>query len=672
MCGIAGWWRLGGAPRESLERQVAAMSAQLLHRGPDDGGQWCDGNTGVALAQRRLSILDLSPAGHQPMHSVCGRYVAVFNGEIYNHLELRGRLTAEGKAPEWRGHSDTETLMACFTAWGVPRTLQASIGMFAIALWDRQQRTLSLARDRLGEKPLYYGWQGDTLLFGSELKALAAHNAFRADIDRDALALFLRHNCIPAPHSIYRGIYKLRPGHLLQIVGAAPRIARPVPYWEYNDAVRAGLAEPFVGSDAEAIDALEAQLGASVQSQMVADVPLGAFLSGGVDSSTIVALMQKHSHRAVKTFTIGFDEGGYDEAVHAKEVAKHLGTEHTELYVRPEDALSVIPKLPSIYCEPFADSSQIPTFLVSQLARQHVTVALSGDAGDELFGGYNRYLSARKVWTRMQRLPPFARHAAANALRALPPATWDRWFARASRVLPRRLHLATPGDKAQKLADVLTLSSGEAFFHQLTSQWSDPASLVIGATEPATLLTDPHAWPETDGFEHWMMAMDAQAYMTDDILVKVDRAAMANSLETRVPLLDPRVVELAWRMPLHLKIRHGQGKWLLRQVLYKHVPKQMIERPKMGFGIPLDSWLRGPLRDWAEALLDEGRLRREGYLRPEPIRRVLNEHLSGKRNWQHRLWSVLMFQAWLDAGMSDYSRGNSHEELSLSPAHVDL
>lgn len=648
MCGLAGFWQLHGGAQNALLEQAQAMSAQLTHRGPDDSGLWCDESTGIALAQRRLSILDLSPAGHQPMQSACGRYVIVFNGEIYNHLDLRERLLAKGAAPAWRGHSDTETLLAGIVAWGIERTLQASVGMFAFALWDRQQRMLTLARDRLGEKPLYYAWQGDTLLFGSELKALKAHAVFRADIDRNALALLLRHDCIPAPYSIYRGVFKLRPGHLLHISADAPRDAQPVPYWRYNDAVSTGLGNPLHATDAEATDALEAQLSASIGAQMLSDVPLGAFLSGGIDSSTIVALMQARSARPIKTFTMGFGEDGYDEAMHAKAVAAHLGTEHTELYVRPEDALAVIPRLPSIYCEPFGDSSQIPTFLISQLTRRQVTVALSGDGGDELFGGYNRYLGARTTWERMQRLPSFARQAGAGALRAMSPAAWNRWFERVKPLLPKRWHLATPGDKAQKLADVLTLSSGHAFFLNLASQWKDPGSIVIGAHEPVTLLTDPAAWPHTDSLAHWMMAMDAQTYLPDDILVKVDRAAMANSLETRVPMLDHRVVELAWRIPLHQKIRDGEGKWLLRQVLYRHVPRELIERPKMGFGIPLDSWLRGPLRDWAEALLDESRLRREGYFHPAPIRQKWKEHLSGRHNWQHRLWTVLMFQAWLE------------------------
>jgi asparagine synthase (glutamine-hydrolysing) len=649
MCGLTGFWTWRGAHRETLRNQAEAMSRQLTHRGPDDGGLWCDDALGIVLAQRRLSILDLSDAGHQPMHSACGRYVIAFNGEIYNHLDLRERLASEGAAPTWRGHSDTETVIACFVAWGVEQTLQRSVGMFAFAMWDRQQRTLILARDRMGEKPLYYGWCSDTLLFGSELKALKAHPVFDADIDRDALTLFLRHDCVPAPYTIYQGIYKLNPGHVLRIPVDAPRNAQPAPYWRYNDVVSKGLSEPLDCSDAEATDALERQLRTSIGAQMLSDVPLGAFLSGGIDSSTIVALMQTSSRRPVKTFTIGFEENGYDEAIHAGAVAAYLGTDHTELYVRPSDALAVIPQLPSIFCEPFGDSSQVPTFLVSQLTRREVTVALSGDGGDELFGGYNRYLAARTTWRRMLHMPRFARHAVAGALRTISPSGWDRLVENAGPLLPKKWRIATPGDKAHKLADVLLQSDGQGFFLNVASQWKDPESMVMGAREPSTRLTNADAWPHTGNLAQWMMAMDAQSYLPDDILVKVDRAAMANSLETRVPMLDHRVVELAWRLPMHQKIRNGQGKWLVRQVLYRHVPRELVERPKMGFAVPLDRWLRGPLRDWAETLLAENRLRQEGYFDPAPIRQKWEEHLSGRRNWQYALWTVLMFQSWLEA-----------------------
>lgn len=647
MCGIAGFYS-----DQYISMNVEQVCKSIAHRGPDSSGSWVDDFGKLTLLHTRLSIIDLSASGQQPMHSECGRFTLIFNGEIYNHLKLRKRLEKENRAPKWHGHSDTETLLACITAWGVDITLKATVGMFSIALWDKLEKQLVLARDRMGEKPLYWGWCDDILLFGSELKSLKLHPAFNAEIDRNSLALLLRHSYIPAPYSIYKGINKLMPGHVIKIPlyisVELSKLVKSEPYWSVNYAVEQGQSELFEGSPEEAVDELDFQLAESVSDQMLADVSLGAFLSGGVDSSTVVALMQAQSKRPVRTFTIGFNESGYNEAVHAKAVSKHIGTDHTELYVSPADAFSVIPKLSSIYCEPFSDSSQIPTFLVSQMTKQHVTVALSGDGGDELFCGYNRYLAARKIWSSSQRLPSFARQIAAGTLRTLSPATWNKLFECSKPVLPKNLQLSMVGEKAWKLADVLTLPNERAFYRQLTSHWLDPESVVIGATEPMTLITNPSAWPKTESFEHSMMAMDAQTYMSDDILTKVDRAAMANSLETRVPILDHRVFELAWKMPLSLKIRDGQGKWLLRQVLYRYVPKELIERPKMGFGIPLDSWLRGPLRDWAESLLDEQRLIQEGYFTSGPVRKMWLEHLSGKHNWQHHLWNILMFQAWLE------------------------
>lgn len=646
MCGFAGFYQPRPSGPSSVDL-VRRMADAIAYRGPDDSGTWTDG--GLTLGHRRLSVLDLSPAGHQPMHSEDGRHVIVFNGEIYNHRALRQTLESKGEAPAWRGTSDTETLLAGFAAWGIAATLRACVGMFALAVWDRRNKVLTLARDRLGEKPLYWGWQRDTLLFGSELAALRVHPAFENHIDRDALTLLLRHSYIPAPYSVYQGIRKLPAGHLLTLPlteGSRPAV-EPEPYWSFNEAVTEGLRHPFEGSDEQAIDALEHQLSASIRDQMLSDVPLGAFLSGGIDSSTTVALMQHQSARPVKTFTVGLDHGIYDEASHARAVARYLGTDHTELRIQPRDALDVIPRLPGIYSEPLAADSQIPIFLISHLARQSVTVVLSGDGGDELFGGYNRYLTARKVWRTMQRLPRYARTALAALLRALPPATWDRLFTVARPLLPGALRIAIPGTKAQKLANVLALSEEKAYFLRLCSHWPDPALVVRDAAEPKTLLTGAGEGPITDRFEHWMMAMDAQTFLPEEVLAKVDRAAMANSLETRVPMLDHRVVELAWRMPLELKIRHGTGKWLLRQVLYRHVPKALIERPKMGFGIPIDSWLRGPLRDWAESLLTEHSLKAGGYFYPAPIRKRWEEHLSGQYNRQYQLWPVLMFQAWL-------------------------
>ena len=624
------------------------MCAAIKHRGPDDEGIWYDENAGIGLGHVRLSVLDLSPAGHQPMHSPAGRYVIVFNGEIYNHLVLRRELEKLGHAPQWRGHSDTETLLAGFDYWGIEATVSRSVGMFAFAAWDRGSRSLTLGRDRIGEKPLYYGWQGDLLLFGSEIKALRAHPAFDAAIDRDALTLFMRHNYIPAPYSIYRGIRKVVPG-ALTTVSLDRRQEQSTRYWDLRDVVAAGLERPFRGDRSDAVSELDTRLRGAIRGQMTADVPLGAFLSGGIDSSTIVALMQQESSRPIRTFTIGFHEAQYDEAQHAKAVARHLGTDHTELYVTPEQALEVVPRLPTLYCEPFADSSQIPTFLLSQLARRDVTVALSGDAGDELFAGYTRYALGRKLWSRVSLLPFPLRSALAHLINTVPSHRLRQSLAPLEPLLPAGLSRAILAHKLKRGAAVIDVRSAQQLYHQLVSLWTEPEDLVISGNQPETILSDRDWVPRTSDFVRRMMALDTVTYLPDDILVKVDRAAMGVSLETRIPLLDHRLVEFAWTLPLDFMVQQGVSKWPLREVLHQYVPKGIVDRPKMGFGVPIDLWLRGPLRAWAEELLAEPRLRREGYFRPGPIRTKWLEHVSGVRNWQYHIWAVLMFQAWLQS-----------------------
>jgi asparagine synthase (glutamine-hydrolysing) len=644
MCGIAG---VLGPPGDPAERaaMAARMAATLAHRGPDDSGSWADPAGIAAFGFQRLSILDLSPEGHQPMTSFDGRYAVVFNGEIYNFAALKEELRAAGVS--FRGRSDTEVLLAATTRWGIEATIPRLWGMFAFGMWDGRERALHLVRDRLGKKPLYYGWQGSTFLFGSELKALRAHPDFRAPIDRDALASYLRFSYIPAPRSIHEQVRKLLPASWVTVHPDRPgEMPEPRRYWDPVAVARAGHEDPLVLPDPEAIGEVEKLLSDAVRLRAIADVPLGAFLSGGIDSSTVVALLQAQSQLRVSTFTIGYDASQYDESVQARAVARHLGTDHTELRVTPEDARAVIPRLAELYDEPFADSSQIPTFLVSELARRRVTVALSGDGGDEVFGGYNRYVAGTRLWRRLRGVPLPIRRGAARLADAIPPRAWDRTGAAADRLIPVTRRGLVSGNRVQKLATVLDLGSIDEMYTRLVSTWPDPGRLVRGGHEPELPWRAVKA--NLPNPADRMMLFDLIGYLPDDILAKVDRASMGVSLEVRAPLLDHRVVELAWRLPLHQKIRGGEGKWLLRQVLARYVPPSLFERPKHGFGVPIDAWLRGPLREWAEDLLSEQRLAREGFLDPAAVRFALHEHQHGTRNRQHELWAVLMFQSWLD------------------------
>lgn len=650
MCGIAGFLikpTLSDGWQSNLER----MAASLDHRGPDDEGIWFDIEAGIGMAHRRLSIIDLSQEGHQPMTSAFGRYVIVYNGEVYNFNLLRRELKKQQY--NWRGHSDTEVVLAAVEAWGLERALGRFVGMFAFALWDKLEQTLYLCRDRLGIKPLYYSRTPKGLLYGSELKALKAHPDFQPVIDRNALTLYLRYNCIPSPYSIFRNTWKLEPGCILKVTNDLIRhdggLPAAYPYWSAKDIAIAGKKQTVsnIGEN-ETLQALENLLLDAVKMRMISDVPLGVFLSGGVDSSTVAALMQSRSATAVKTFTIGFNEQDYNEAKQARSVAEHLGTDHTELYVTPDDALTIIPDLPTLFDEPFSDSSQIPTYLLSKLTRRHVTVCLSGDGGDELFGGYNRYRWIRKILEIQKKMPSVITEKAAWMACEIAPQTWDRLFGFSASLLPQKYRIRAAGDKIHKFATAFSSRTPEDIYYRLVSHWQQPEKIVLNGAEPVTRITDLDNHPKLHGHIQLMMYLDLVTYLPDDILAKVDRASMGASLEARVPFLDHRVVELAWRIPIHMKIREGQSKWILRKILYKYVPRELIERPKSGFSIPLDSWLRGPLRDWGEALLDKDRLKSEGFFNPKQIRLKWKEHLSGRRNWQYHLWDILMFQAWLE------------------------
>jgi asparagine synthase (glutamine-hydrolysing) len=641
MCGIAGFWSTD-THADIGAAAVGRMTDAIVYRGPDSGALWVDPAGGPVLGHRRLAIVDLSPHGSQPMVSRSGRYVITFNGEIVNFRQLRREL-AGGYA--FAGESDTEALLAAIEHWGLAGAVDRLVGMFAFALWDRETHNLHLVRDRIGIKPLVYGWINGAFIFASELRAIRQFPGFAPEINRGAVSLLLRHNCIPAPYTIYNGFWKLPPAHSLTLASPAEGGACLHQYWSAADVALRGATEPARLDAAEATQQLHDLLIDAVGLHMVSDVPLGAFLSGGVDSSVVAALMQAQAGHRVRTFSIGSPDRGYDEAPNAVAVSRHLGTDHTELYVTAEDALQVVPRLPELYDEPFADSSQIPTYLVSRLARGHVTVSLSGDGGDELFGGYNRHLWAPRLGWITAAVPLPLRHTGARALQAVSPGVWDSLFA----WLPESMRLRMPGYKIQKLSQLLAARSSEDMYRLIVSHWHAPDSVVIGATEPPTRITGNGPLPQFARIADRTMFLDLVTYLPDDILTKLDRATMAVSLEARVPLLDHRVVEFAWALPHEFRVRDGQSKWILRQVLYRYVPRELIDRPKSGFGVPVASWLRGPLREWAEELLAEDRLEREGFFQPVPVRQAWKEHLSGRRDWQYQLWNVLMFQGWLDA-----------------------
>lgn len=642
MCGVAGFFQSEGLDADRARRNLHRMTEALAHRGPDDTGVWLDPEDGIALGHRRLAVIDPTERGHQPMVSRRGRYVISYNGEIYNYRHLKGRL--ESRGIDFTSDSDTEVLLTAIEEWGLRSTLELANGMFAFALWDRERRELSLARDRFGEKPLYYGKCGQLLFFGSELKALHEHPDFRPQVDRSAVAAFVRYGYVPCPLSIYKGIQKLAPAEYVQYRRTEKK--GPHSYWSLQKVVDTGRDHRWRSGEEEAAERLEDLLRSAVRDRMVADVPLGALLSGGIDSSTTVALMQAESTSQVRTFTIGFSDDKYDEAPDARRVAEYLGTAHKELYVSAEEARAVIPRLPFLYDEPFADASQIPTFLVSQLAREEVTVALTGDGGDEVFGGYSRYFWFNRVQGAIRWTPSALRMAVSKFIRSISSETWDGAFRFLFKVLPGQSSQQSPSQKLMKLADFMRLRDPTALFSAMVSRWNDPESFVKHAAEPETLPMNPRAWPVNEGFVQQMMYVDARTYLPDDILVKTDRASMGVGLEVRAPFLDSAVVDFAWRLPPSFRVSAGKGKRLLRKVLRRYVPPRLTDRPKAGFTVPVGDWLRGPLRGWAEGLLDHERLRSEGMFHPEPIRQCWSEHLEGRAGRAEALWNVLMFQAW--------------------------
>jgi asparagine synthase (glutamine-hydrolysing) len=637
MCGIAGLWRRGGASREEISLTVENMTATLSHRGPNNSGIWIDSDAGFALGHRRLSIIDLSPAGHQPMLSSDRRFVITYNGECYNFTNLREELTARGAT--FRGQSDTEVIVEGCIHWGVRDTISRLNGMFAIAIWDAHQRQLHLARDRMGEKPLYWVVFGDLVLFGSELKALRAAPSWEPRLDLGAVSAFLRHNYVPGPFTIYEGVSKLPPGGFVSI---GLHSIQESAYWQLEDVVRPGRQESHKGTEEELTDSLEALLQDSVARRMVSDVPLGAFLSGGYDSSSVVALMQKCSPRPIKTFTISFDEAAFDESKHAEAIARHLKTDHTTFPVSGAEALSIVPKLAQMYDEPFADSSQIPTHIISAHTKQMVTVALSGDGGDELFSGYNRYQFAEKVWGSGAKLPPFARRTLSAAIRSIPP----HWYDRLAQAAPYMRRIPQVGHKAHRVAQMLNVQSIDEVYYDLVSHHKNPTDLLLGSVEARNKLWDQNLRKVLPDPINRMRYVDMLTYLPDDILAKVDRASMAVALEVRVPLLDHRVVEWVWRLPSALNARAPRPKHLLRRVLARYVPDRLVERPKMGFGVPLAQWMRGPLREWADALITERALEADAIFCPSMVLALWTRFLRGDDRDQYLLWNILIFQAW--------------------------
>lgn len=677
MCGIAGIFDPSGAQAPHELAAIAGRMADVqAHRGPDGRGVWADPNGGLALGHRRLAVLDLTEAGDQPMLSHCGRFALCLNGEIYNHADLRSQIDAARaysgrESISWRGRSDTESLLEALALWGPEEALKRCVGMFALALWDRREKTLTLGRDRLGEKPLCYARSRGRLLFSSELPGLTAGTGFCPGVDRNSLALLLRLSCVPAPHSILSGAHKLPAGTLLTISAAdlmaspaSGDLPKPKPYWSLKAVAETGLALPFAGSDEEALERLLFLLRQSVRGQLLADVPVGALLSGGIDSSLVTALMAEaaaaNGADAVRTFTIGYADGdgtGYDESRQAEAVAHHLGTRHTTLVFKPEDALAQATRLSKVAGEPFADASLLPARMVAGLTREHVTVCLTGDGGDELFAGYNRHVQGAALWAQLAGVSQGLRGVAAGALQSISPRAWDRLFAMVNPLLPKSARQRLPGEKLHKLALALPVRVAPAFYLALVSAWPDPGQLIPGASEPPWVLRQPGSWPDTalcpEGGTAWMQFLDSSWYLPEDILTKVDRAGMSVGLEARAPYLDHRLAEFAWSLPPEMRVRAGQGKWALRGLLERYVPRALWERPKTGFGMPLDAWLRGPLKGWAEALLDPERLACEGYFEPAPVVKAWEEHQSGSFNRQYRLWPVLMFQSWLErAGIS--------------------